>query len=231
MNSIEKRQKVVGYYRTSSATGVGDDTDSLERQESAVRNYSQRKNMELVKETYDAAVKGTDSVMDREGFSELLDYVLANNITIILVENASRFARDLIVQLTGHDFLKKNGISVVPVDAPDYFTDETPTAILIRQILGAVAEFEKRSLVDKMKKGRARKRKTTGRCEGRKPAPEEAVILAKKLRNNGLSLRAVSRGLEEAGFTVMMGGKDTKKPYSASSIKYMIENFGEDDET
>jgi len=225
----QKRRKAVGYYRTSSATGLGDDKDSLSRQESAVRKYAERANLEIVKEAYDAAVKGSDSVMDREGFSEILEYALANSVTIILVENASRFARDLIVQLTGHDFLKKNGITLIPVDAPDNFTDETPTAILIRQILGAVAEFEKRNLVDKMKKGRIRKKKNTGRCEGRKPAPPEAIELAKQLKEQGLSLRNISAGLQEAGFCVMLGGLDTGKPYAASSIKYMLENFGEDD--
>jgi len=225
----QKRQKAVGYYRTSSATGLGDDKDSLSRQESAVRKYAELANLEIVKEVYDAAVKGSDAVMDREGFSELLDYALANSVTIILVENASRFARDLIVQLTGHDFLKKNGITLIPVDAPDNFTDETPTAILIRQILGAVAEFEKRSLVDKMNKGRIRKKKNTGRCEGRKPAPPEAIKLAKELKERGFSLRNISAKLKEANFCVMLGGECTGKPYAASSIKYMIENFGENE--
>lgn len=215
----------VAYFRTSSATGVGDDKDSLLRQQDAVRKFAQRNNYEIAKEWYDAAVKGTDSVMDRPGFSELIDYILVNGITTILVENASRFARDLIVQLTGHDFLKKNGISILPVDAPDYFTDETPTAIMIRQILGAVAEFEKRSLVDRMAKGRLRKKKETGRCEGRKPPPAEAVKLAKELHEQGgYSLRAISAELAAAGYTVMLKGKPTGKEYPPTSIKLMLES-------
>jgi hypothetical protein len=31
---------------------------------------------------------------------------------------------------------------------PDYFTADTPTAVLVRQVLGAIAEFEKTALND-----------------------------------------------------------------------------------
>jgi hypothetical protein len=53
---------------------------------------------------------------------------------VVLVENASRFARDLAVQLTGHALLLARGIELVPVDAPTYFTDPSPTAEMVRQI-------------------------------------------------------------------------------------------------
>jgi DNA invertase Pin-like site-specific DNA recombinase len=201
----------------------------LDRQKIAVRDYAQKNNIEITKEYYDAAVKGADSVMDRPQFSEMLGYMMANGIEIILVETANRFARDLIVQLTGHDFLKENGITLIPTDAPDHFTDETPTAILIRQVLGAVAEFQKRNLVEVMQKGRLKKRRETGRCEGRKPPPQEAIEQALKLKEDGLSLRAISASLAESGFFVMVGGKSTGKPYTAASIKYMIDNFSNEE--
>jgi DNA invertase Pin-like site-specific DNA recombinase len=57
-----------------------------------------------------------------------------------------RSARDLAVQLTGHDFLKSLGVSLIPATAPDFFTEDTPTAVLVRQVLGAIAQFEKTSL-------------------------------------------------------------------------------------
>jgi hypothetical protein len=40
---------------------------------------------------------------------------------------------------------------LVPTSAPDFFLEDTPTAKLIRQVLGAVAEFEKTSLVAKLR--------------------------------------------------------------------------------
>jgi hypothetical protein len=53
------------------------------------------------------------------------------------------------VQLTGHALLEARGIELVPVDAPSYFTDPSPTAVLVRQILGAVSQFEKAGLFAK----------------------------------------------------------------------------------
>jgi hypothetical protein len=91
---------------------------------------------------------------------------------MILVENASRFARDLAVQLAGHSLRKQRGIELVPVDAPNHFTDETPTATMVRQILGAVSEFEKAGVVHKLRVARDAKRAKTGKCEGRKSHAE-----------------------------------------------------------
>ena len=65
-----------------------------------------------------------------------------------------RFARDLTVQLTGHDFLRSLGIALIPATAPDFFTEDTPTALLVRQVLGAIAQFDKASLVAKLKAAR-----------------------------------------------------------------------------
>jgi len=59
------------------------------------------------------------------------------------------------------------GITLLPVDGPDYFTDETPTAVMVRQILGAVSQFEKTSLVQKLRQARERKRLKAGVKAGR----------------------------------------------------------------
>ena len=121
---------------------------------------------------YDAAVSGADPVTTRPGFGDLLAYCESNGVSVVLVENASRFARDLAVQLTGHALLRARGIELIPADAPTYFTDPSPTAEMVRQILGAVSQFEKAGLVAKLKRARDRKRAATGRCEGRKAVPE-----------------------------------------------------------
>ena len=52
--------------------------------------------------------------------------------------------------------------------APDDFTADTQTALLVPQVLGAIAEFDKVSTVAKLAEVRKRKREATGKCEGRK---------------------------------------------------------------
>lgn len=208
---------VVAYYRTSSTTNVGEDKDSQTRQRLSVEAYAQRHDLTIVQEYYDAGVKGADAVDVRPGFAEMIGYMSGNGARTILVESASRFARDLIIQETGYQFLKRLGFTLVAVDDPDAFTSDTPTAVMIRQILGAVSQFEKASLVAKLAGARLRKRTATGRCEGRKQAPEQARVLAQNLRREGLSLRAIGDRLDVAGFTPQSG-----MTYGPESVKRML---------
>ena len=98
----------VGYLRTSSATNVGEDKDSDKRQKVAIEAYAKRAGYAVAEDDwfYDADVKGSDPVTERPGFRQMLDRIAANGVRTVIVEDASRFARDLIVQLTGHDYLK-----------------------------------------------------------------------------------------------------------------------------
>ena len=200
------------YFRTSSATNVGADKDSLKRQQDAVRAYAEGAGVEIVREFYDAAVSGADPLDSRAGFSEMMTYMLGNGARTILVENAGRFARDTIIALTGYEYLKKQGVELIAVDAPTQFTDDTDSARMIRTILAAVSAFEKDTIVSRLRKARDRKRAETGRCEGRKPIPAEVIAAARAARERGLSLRQVASELQTLGF----------KAYGAQSIKLMI---------
>jgi resolvase-like protein len=88
------------------------------------------------------------------------------------VETASRFARDLMVQEVGHARLRERGIDLIAVDNPGSFIDDTPTAKLVRQVLGAISEFDKAMTVAKLRGARDRKRRDAGKCEGRKSHAE-----------------------------------------------------------
>ena len=178
----------MAYYRTSSATNVGADKDSLPRQRDTVRACAAARGLEIVGEYYDAAVSGADAVDSRPGFADMLRYMLSNGARTIIVENASRFARDLIVQETGYTMLKVRGIELIAADAPDSFLSDTPTAVLIRQILGAVHQFDKAMLVQKLRVARVRKRAERARsgvahrCEGNpafRPLPLEHIEAAR----------------------------------------------------
>jgi DNA invertase Pin-like site-specific DNA recombinase len=216
--------------RTSSATNVGEGKDSEERQRRAIQAYANRAGYRIVAWHYDAAVSGSDPIDTRPGFAAALEQIAGNGVRTIIVETANRFARDLVVQLTGHGYLQRLGIELIPADAPDHFRDETPTAVMVRQILGAVAQFEKASLVAKLKGARDRKRRTGAKVEGRKGLAEshpEAAAMARRLREEQpeLSLRGVSAALADAGI-VTKAGKGKKRPggqpYSPSAIASMI---------
>jgi DNA invertase Pin-like site-specific DNA recombinase len=89
-----------------------------------------------VGEYYDKAVSGADRIDQRPGFTEMLQQLATDSAKTIIVESSDRFARDLAVQLAGHDMLRGLGIAIIPASAPDFFTEDTPTAVLVRQVLG-----------------------------------------------------------------------------------------------
>lgn len=232
----------VAYLRTSSATNVGSDKDSERRQRAAIEAYAKAAGIIIVDSYYDEAVSGADQVTARPGFAAMLERIQSNGVRTIIVETANRFARDLIVQETGYAMLAERGIRLIAADSPDSFLDDTPTATLIRQVLGAVSQFEKAMLVSKLKGARDRKRvDNTGnavKVEGRKSHAEkvpEMVALAKKLhryRVNGRrrSLRDIAAELSKQGYTPAeltkqgykgYAGKEGK-PFAAQSVARMI---------
>jgi DNA invertase Pin-like site-specific DNA recombinase len=223
--SRKELTRAIAYFRTSSETNVGADKDTLQRQRQAVAKYAQSAGYELIAEYSDDGIKGADPVDQRPGFADMMKHIAGNGVRTIIVETASRFARDLIVQETGWRYLKDAGITLIAADSPDAFLDDTPTAVMIRQILGSVSQFEKAMLVAKLKGARDRKKAATGKCGGRKNYEErnpEMVALAKKLTRytvNGRkrSLRDVAAELEAAGHTTADG-----KRYAATAVSRMI---------
>jgi DNA invertase Pin-like site-specific DNA recombinase len=218
--------KAVAYLRTSSAANVGADKDSEKRQRAAIDAFAKVAGYEVVDSYYDEAVSGADHVTARSGFAAMMEHIASNGVQTIIVETANRFARDLIVQETGYAMLKGQGIELLAADKPDAFLDDTPTAKLIRQVLGAVSEFEKAMVVTKLKGARDRKRATGVKVEGRKNYAEinpEMVALARKLRRYKVqgrkrTLREIAGELARSGFVTSTG-----RPYAAAAVARMIE--------
>ena len=217
--------KAFAYLRTSSAANIGEDKDSGQRQLQAIKAYAKRAGVVLVGTYHDEAVKGSDPIDTRPGFGAMLETLEANGTKTIIVETANRFARDLMVQEVGFAMLRKRGIDLIAADSPSSFLDDTPTARLIRQVLGAVSEFEKAMLVAKLRGARDRKRRTGVKVEGRKSIAEdkpETVEFARKLararpKGGKRSLREIAAALAEARHMTKTGN-----PYAATAIKLML---------
>ncbi len=214
--------------RTSSATNVGEGKDSEARQRKAIEAYAKSAGVVIVEWFYDAAVSGADAIEARPGFASLLARIAGNGVRTIVVETAHRFARDLMVQEVGFAMLRTLGVTLIAADSPTSFLDDGPTSKLIRQILGAVSEFDKAMVVAKLKGARDRARRARGKCEGRKSyaervGGEELISVARQLRANPhggrpMSLRKVAAGLAERGYVTPSG-----LPYSASAVSSMLE--------
>jgi len=218
--------KAVAYLRTSSAANVGSDKDGEKRQRAAIVAFARRAGFEVVAEHYDAAVSGADPIEARPGFSALLDRIEGNGVRVVLVEDASRFARDLVTQELGIVALNARGVRVLTASGDDLTETTDPLKIAMRQIAGAFAQLEKARLVAKLRAARERRRATGAKVEGRKSYRErcpEMVDLAKRLRRypiNGRrrSLSQVGEELASRGFSGRNG-----RPFAATQVKRMIE--------
>lgn len=222
MGRQRNRVEAVGYLRTSSATNVGEGKDSETRQRQAIETHARRAGLVVVEWFYDAAVSGADPIESRPGFTAMLTRIAGNGVRAIVVETANRFARDLIVQEVGFAVLRDLGITLIAADSPEAFLDNGPTAKLIRQILGAVAEFDKAMTVAKLRGARERKRREVGKVEGRKSYLERSpdmVRLAKEIKGRGgrVSLRDVAKELEARGYVTPSG-----KQYSPAAVASML---------
>ncbi len=234
----KSRVPALAYLRTSSATNVGPDKDSDRRQREAIQAFAKHSGYELVGEFYDAAVSGADPIDTRPGFRALLDRIVSNGARTVIVEDASRFPRNLMVQEAGIATLAGLGVRVVTSRGDDLTDSDDEMRVAMRQIAGVFSQLEKTRLVKKLKAARDRKSKPGKRVEGRKSKRErlanahdaealkrldEAVALAKRLRranpvtHRRMSLRKISAELAAAGHVNERG-----QPYNAKSILDLI---------
>lgn len=220
--------KAVAYLRTSSAANSrGADKDSDKRQREAIQRFAKGTGYDLVAEYYDAAVSGADPIETRPGFAAMLDQIEGNGVRVVIVEDVSRFARDLLVQEIGLVALARRGVTVLTSTGDDLTNSDDPMKKVMRQVAGAFAEFEKARLVAKLRHARDRKRDKGERVEGRTPAHElypRAVSEAKRLRRASpktgerMSFRDISARLARDGHLTKAG-----KPFTATAVKRMVE--------
>jgi DNA invertase Pin-like site-specific DNA recombinase len=99
----------------------------------------------------------------------------SNGVKRVLVEKLDRLAQDRMVQEIIIGDLRKNGFDLISVAEPDLLQDD-PSGKPLRQIFGAIAEFEKTMIVLKLRGARVRTKAKAGRCEGAKQARQEPTL-------------------------------------------------------
>jgi DNA invertase Pin-like site-specific DNA recombinase len=191
--------KAHAYLRVSGKGQV--EGDGFPRKLKAIREYAAAHDIKIVNVYREEGVSGTKESADRPAWSELMTALHSNGVRVVIIERLDRLARDLMVQETIVADLRKNGFDLVSVAEPDLMATD-PTRILVRQMMGAVAQYEKSQIVLKLRGARLRKRAKTGRCEGRKPygfyeGEAAALDRVKALRAEGLGFDRIAVRLNE----------------------------------
>ena len=147
-------------------------------------------------------VSGTSELHGRKALLELLAKQ-ANGAQIVLIEKLDRLARDLMVQENLIADIHRRGFRLISVAEPDLLEND-PTRKLMRQIIGAISEYEKQMIVLKLRGARERAKAQHGKCEGRKlygfrTGEAEVIAQMKELRKSGSSFRQIAVVLNAEG--------------------------------
>jgi DNA invertase Pin-like site-specific DNA recombinase len=211
------KQRVIGYTRVSTAEQV--DGFGLEVQEAKIRAYCRSEGLQLVAIVRDEGQSGSNGLDDRLGLAEGLARIERGDATALVVYRLDRLARDLILQETIHARLETGGASVLSVSEPAVDGDDA-TRILVRQLLGGIAQYERAVIRGRMMAGKAAKVAKGGYGGGRpaygydardkalvvNEAEQKVVARIGDLHDAGSSLRDICAALESEGVRTKRGG-------------------------
>jgi DNA invertase Pin-like site-specific DNA recombinase len=205
------------------------DGDTWDRQNEIIAKYANPNGIEIVEQFRDEGVTGKMELEGRAGLSACLQYVREHGIGLVIVESSDRLARDMIVAEVIIREFQKIGVKVISASGGVDLTegnDANPTAKLIRQILAAVAEFDRCVVVLKLRGARQRIRERDGKCEGRsaygtKPGEQEIVDRMFVLRSIGNTPKEIAQILNSDGVPTR-GTKHGKSPWHPSTISKIL---------
>ena len=123
-----------------------------------IDTFAARQNLRVVGDFYDAAVSGADAIEDRPGFAALLDRIENNGVRTVIVEDVSRFAREMKAHVLGIALLRERGVRLLSASDGQNLTEDTDemTEGMVT-IMAVFAQIEKKRLVKKLRAARDRK--------------------------------------------------------------------------
>ena len=201
--------KAFAYLRVSGRGQV--EGDGFPRQKAAIKAYADAHGVRIARYFQEEGVSGTKDLENRPALTELMLALHSNGVTTVIVEKLDRLARDLMIQETIVADLRKSGFTLISVAEPDLCSDD-PSRKLVRQIFGAISEYERAMIVLKLKASRQRMRAKTGRCEGRKPygareGERDVIGRIVEFHKNGLNYSEIAAKLNALGITARSGGQ------------------------
>lgn len=216
--------RIVAYLRVSTdkqaEEGLG-----LDVQAEAIERWVRKHRHRLVATFRDEGVSGSNGLDARVGLAEALRALREGKADGLVVYRLDRLARDLVLQEQLLGEIRRMGGRLFTTSAAEagYLDDDPddPSRKLIRQILGAVADYERGMIALRLRSGRRAKAARGGfaygspafglRAEGGElvPVPEEqaTVARARELHGQGASLRDIAQTLDAEGHRPKRGAR------------------------
>lgn len=199
----------VGYLRVSTEGQA--DAFGLDVQRQTVEDYCAKHDLQLVAVFHDET-SGTNGLEHRIGLAQALG-MIPDPAEILVIPRLDRLARDLVMseQLL-REVWDTGGTVVSCAEGEGNLKDDPddPSRALIRQVLGAVAAYERSMIVLRMKRGRLAKKARGGYASGAppygyradghgnlvpEPAQQEGLAIIKAMHGEGASYRQIAAEL------------------------------------
>lgn len=241
LQGVSKPLRSVAYIRVSTEEQA-EHGYSIDAQIDIIQQHCQLHNKKLVREYVDRGISGK-SISGRTGLQSLLNDLPNGEFDEVIVWKISRISRSMKDLLDVVDKFEKHKVGFHSISE----NIETSTAMgrFSFQLLGAVAELERNTIVSNVKLG-MKQRARTGRWNGGKVlgytsatntensvdsvddhdaklviVPEEAAIVKKifHLYASGMGLKAIANKMNHEGYKTKRGNF-----FSTSAIKEIITN-------
>jgi DNA invertase Pin-like site-specific DNA recombinase len=184
------------------------DGDGFPRQREAIERYAKANGVHIVGWFEERAVCGATEWENRPAWSEMVFQL--NGVRTIIIERLDRLARELFIQEYILRDLKQRGVRLVSAMEPDL--DSDPGRVLFRQMMGAIAQYDRTMVVLKLRAARRRMKASKGSCEGRKPygsRPGENATIdrIRALRASGQPYDAIAATLNTESVPTRVPGR------------------------
>jgi DNA invertase Pin-like site-specific DNA recombinase len=218
--------KLAAYLRVSTDRQA-EHGNGMDVQRAAIKEWAKRERHTIVLWAQDEGMSGSNGLDSRVGLFDAITAVQDDTAEGLVVYKLDRLARDLVLQETLLSLVARAGGRVFSTFASeDALLDNTaeedaPDRAMIRQILGAVSQYERAMIRLRLRSGKLAKRARGGYIGGQVPmgyqleddgslAPDAAEVRAvermKELRASGATLQSICETLTAEGFAPKRAG-------------------------
>ncbi len=182
---MNKAQKTVVIYAR-----VSTDKQAVDMQLAELQDFLTKRDWSLYQEYIDQGYNGGNT--KRPAFSQMMVDARKRKFDVLLVWKLDRLGTSLKDLINTLDELGALGIDFISYE--NQLDTSTPTGKLVFHVIGAVAEFEKDIIRERVKAG-LENAKRKGKRLGRPPVSDVLLEKAKTLRGEGLSFRKIGKRL------------------------------------
>ncbi len=212
--------KAIGYIRVSTRDQA-ESGASLESQRSKIEAYAVLHDLELVEVIEDAGFSAKS--LDRPGMTDLLRLIRGRKVSVVVVAKLDRITRSVRDLGDLIDLFQRSGVEFASV--ADHIDTQTAAGRLVLNVMGSVSQWEREAIGERTSEALAAMRANGKRVSRHAPYgyrlngtgwiededEQRAVVIMRRLRSTGLSLRQIAAELDQQGHHNRRGGRLSAK--------------------